>query len=231
MPARQAIVTTSWDDGDPKDGRLAELLCEFDIQGTFAERFEVGAHTVTHPELTALDGAELEREIGQSKSMLQDVLGKEVPMFCYPRGLHNRQVRRAVMEAGFRGARTTAQFRVRVDSDPWRLPVTLQAFPHSLGVRVRHGLRSRNFRGLGNLFRLGARRSWVDLACAFFERVVHAGGVWHLWGHSWEIDRYGVWSDLRTVLARVARRPGVRYLTNGQLVADLEAAGGRQGGL
>jgi hypothetical protein len=51
--------------------------------------------------------------------------------------------------------------------------------------------------------------------------------VFHLWGHSWEIDRDGSWGILDDLLARLADMfaPGER-VTNGQICA-LAALRGR----
>jgi hypothetical protein len=243
MTAPQTIVTTSWDDGHPRDVELAELLSELGIRGTFyvapqsmerppigtgalrelAGQFEIGAHSVTHSPLTGLAERELRREVCESKHMLEDVLGSEVSVFCYPRGHYNRRVRRAVMDAGFRCARTTTEFHLDAGDDPWRMPTTLQAYPHPLWMRVYHGTKTLNWRGLASMFRTGPGKSWVALARAFFERALARGGVWHLWGHSWEIEEQGLWEDLRTVLGAVSRHPGVQYLANGQLVSCVEA--------
>lgn len=245
MRCPQTIVTTSWDDGHSDDALVAELLSEFGLQGTFyiaplnqerpaigtglvrelGQDFEIGAHSATHVPLTGLRNDELGREIERGKSMLEDILGVEVPMFCYPRGLCNRRVRRAVMEAGFRGARTITEFYLDAGSDPWMIPTTLQAYPHPLWMRLVHGAKTFNWKGLANLVGVGAGKAWVELAHAFFERALESGGVWHLWGHSWEIQEQGLWNDLRAVLAGVAHRPGVRYLTNGQLVSCVEGDG------
>src|SRR5688500_11362155 len=46
------------------------------------------AHTLTHPDLTALDTAAAEREIAGSKAALETRLGRPVRAFCYPAGLY-----------------------------------------------------------------------------------------------------------------------------------------------
>jgi hypothetical protein len=60
---------------------------------------------------------------------------------------------------------------------------------------------------------------WDRLAIAMFDQVVVDGGVFHLWGHSWEIDRNGDWDRLARVLAHLGGRGDVSYVTNGELVA------------
>jgi peptidoglycan/xylan/chitin deacetylase (PgdA/CDA1 family) len=68
---------------------------------------EVGAHTVTHPNLTRLQERELTQEIEESKSFLEQLTGKPVISFCYPGGNYNPHVRSAVEKAGFLFATTT----------------------------------------------------------------------------------------------------------------------------
>jgi hypothetical protein len=58
----------------------------------------------------------------------------------------------------------------------------------------------------------------MELAKLFFLEVLRNGGVWHLWGHSWEIEEYGLWDDLREVLEMVGRHPNVQYLANSELI-------------
>ena len=60
---------------------------------------------------------------------------------------------------------------------------------------------------------------WVALGKRLFDRVLREGGVWHLFGHSWEIEQRGLWDGLAELTRYVARRPGVTYLTNGGLAA------------
>ena len=60
--------------------------------------------------------------------------------------------------------------------------------------------------------------SWVALAKATFDHVRQSGGIWHLWGHSWEIEKYGMWNDLEEVLSYIANREDILYLTNGEVI-------------
>jgi hypothetical protein len=60
--------------------------------------------------------------------------------------------------------------------------------------------------------------NWVDLGKRLFDSVLSHGGVWHLYGHSWEIEERGLWNDLGDLLEHVRGRPGVRYVSNSELV-------------
>lgn len=242
------MVTTSWDDGHPMDLKLANLLSEFGIKGTFyvaphnkeravmggralrelSERFEIGAHTRSHANLTHLPDKVLEEEIRGSKIKLENILGMSVGMFCYPWGKYNRRVRQAVVSAVYIGARTTKEFYLNVGPDSYQMPTTIQAFPLSTLIRLRHEIITRNWHGLREFLAMGLRKSWVKLSCDFFNRVLITGGVWHLWGHSWEIEEHHLWDDLRVVLDTVAHREEVSYLTNSEVIQNMATCSTRK---
>jgi peptidoglycan/xylan/chitin deacetylase (PgdA/CDA1 family) len=71
-----------------------------DREGTL--RFE--AHTVTHPNLLALDDESAAAEIGGSRRELAERLGRLVSAFAYPAGLYGERERRLVAEAGYAAA-------------------------------------------------------------------------------------------------------------------------------
>jgi hypothetical protein len=63
--------------------------------------------------------------------------------------------------------------------------------------------------------------SWVSIGKILFDRVLKQGGVWHLFGHSWEIERGGLWTGLAEMLDYVSRREGVLYCTNSDILKYL----------
>jgi peptidoglycan/xylan/chitin deacetylase (PgdA/CDA1 family) len=73
---------------------------------------EIGAHTVSHPDLTSLDWETASVEITQSKAELDHHLNINVTSFCYPTGLYNTGIEEQVRAAGYLNATTT-----RWDSD------------------------------------------------------------------------------------------------------------------
>ena len=56
--------------------------------------------------------------------------------------------------------------------------------------------------------------SWVSMGKILFDRVLKEGGVWHLYGHSWQIEEMGLWDDLKEMLDYVSNRGGVAYMPN-----------------
>jgi peptidoglycan/xylan/chitin deacetylase (PgdA/CDA1 family) len=62
---------------------------------------DVGAHTMTHPYLAALTGAEQNCEIRQSKECLEAILGRPVTSFAYPHGSSTPESVSILNEAGF----------------------------------------------------------------------------------------------------------------------------------
>lgn len=242
--AAPRIVTTSWDDGDPRDIKIAELLRSQGLGGTFyipmsgylerptltpaalrslsSEGFEIGAHSVSHKSLTLVTGDRLTGEVTTCKQKLEELIGKQVCMFCYPNGRYNSQVIRKLKCAGYKGARTTQMLSTRPEFLPFEMPTTLQAFPHVRTGYLRDLGRARNVTGLWRFTtQLSHFDSWIDLGKRLFREVLEHGGIWHIYGHSWEIDELDLWTDLRELLEHVSRREGVTYVTNGQLLSLL----------
>jgi peptidoglycan/xylan/chitin deacetylase (PgdA/CDA1 family) len=101
------FVTTGVADGRARFGwygarRQPPVLGWDEVNGLDAEGvvgFE--AHTVTHPDLRALDERTARDEIEGSKSELETKLGRAVTAFAYPTGLFTERERALVREAGF----------------------------------------------------------------------------------------------------------------------------------
>lgn len=231
------IVTTSWDDGHPCDLRLADMLAKSGLPATFyvpvfgedgkpvlgsvalrsfrRQGFEIGAHTVTHQVLPQLDSAGLSWEICGSKQLMEEQLGEEVRMFCYPRGRYNGKVIGSVQDSGFLGARTTRMFSQSLRFGRFEMPTSLQAFPHAPLDYLKNLGKRRNLPGLARYFSKYVRcMSWVEMGKAMFDDALREGGIWHLYGHSWELEEFGLWDQLQELFSYVANRPGVVYATN-----------------
>lgn len=235
------FVTTSWDDGDRADLRLARMLRDRGISGCFyvpilpfssrpalkhqdlrflsSAGFEIGAHGLSHVRLRRLDKERLAKEVEDSKGILENILGKEIRMFCYPQGRYDADVIGALERVGYLGARTVRMLSTSLKFRPFEMPTTIQLFPHSRSAYLRNIFRAREVDSLqtwvSHATQLG---NWLQLAKRLFDTVLEQGGVWHLYGHSWEIDELGLWQDLDDLLDYVSNRVGVAYVTNCELL-------------
>lgn len=97
-----------------------------------AAGMEIGAHTRTHPRLTACIDVQLHNEIYGCKADLEDRLGYAVTQFCYPYGDVDERVVAVTREAGYVAATTTRRGRAVAGADLWRLPRVQVARHHLL---------------------------------------------------------------------------------------------------
>lgn len=113
VPATVFAVTTFADDG----GRLDwPGLTESGVNPTAKGRrsltwaqlaelaeagWEVGSHTCTHPRLTQLDNASLDRELRESRSACARALGRPCRSIAYPYGDFDARVLEAAAAAGY----------------------------------------------------------------------------------------------------------------------------------
>ena len=65
---------------------------------------EIGSHSVTHRNLSTLADSDVLNEARLSKSILSDVIGRDVTSFCYPFGRYNIATPRLIESAGYRNA-------------------------------------------------------------------------------------------------------------------------------
>jgi peptidoglycan/xylan/chitin deacetylase (PgdA/CDA1 family) len=74
--------------------------------------WEVGSHTCTHPHLTQLEGEALARELGESRELCTDRLGRPCRAIAYPYGDMDARVVAAAAAAGYEtGARLSRDLR------------------------------------------------------------------------------------------------------------------------
>lgn len=95
----------------------AEQLLQWQAGGQ-----EAGAHTQRHVDLTQTEAVNAQREIADSKSTLEQMLGKRIQHFCYPYGKFTASHTDMVGEAGFETATTTVRSRVHTAENMLSLP-------------------------------------------------------------------------------------------------------------
>jgi len=83
--------------------------------------FSFGAHTVNHPDLSALSAADMEREVKDSREEIEQQTGRAVMSFAYPYGSMNAPVAALVRREFSVGCGTRLDF-ARADTDRAVIP-------------------------------------------------------------------------------------------------------------
>lgn len=152
LPTSEKVVALTFDAGANADGlpKILETLDETGTPATFfltggwtqaypelaqqvADRYPVGNHTMTHPDLTKLSETAVRKEIMGADTVIRDTIGREVrPWFRFPYGardtrtisaancLNYGSVRWSVDTLGWKGTsggQSTATVRTRVLND------------------------------------------------------------------------------------------------------------------
>ncbi|HLA89892.1 MAG TPA: polysaccharide deacetylase family protein [Gemmatimonadaceae bacterium] len=110
--------------GPARESHRALTLRELETLAT-SPGITIGAHTMTHPMLSALPPAEQRREVAGSGVWLAHALGRPVDAFAYPFGTRaevSASTIRAVRQGGFRYAMANEPRAAWRWSSRWRLP-------------------------------------------------------------------------------------------------------------
>jgi peptidoglycan-N-acetylglucosamine deacetylase len=236
----ETYITTSWDDGHPLDFRVAELLTKYGLRGTFyvpmkaknetmtaaqirelSQAFEIGGHTLHHVVLTRTPELQAWQEIDGAKSWLENSTGMPCLMFCPPEGKYSRQHVEMVRRAGYLGLRSVELSSL--DFPRWKsggmlLPTTIQAYPHRPFALAKNAIKRMAFSNLWRFIAHGSSTEWPAQARSLLRQALKCGGVFHLWGHSWELQETGQWQRLDEALRFMGEVAGqAPALTNGQI--------------
>jgi peptidoglycan-N-acetylglucosamine deacetylase len=235
-----ALITTSWDDGHPLDLRVAELLSKYGLRGTFyipmiagnetmpaaqirelSLTFEIGAHTLHHAVLTEATEQKAWQEIAGSKSWLESNTGLPCLMFCPPKGKYTNRHLDIARKAGYLGVRNVELLSFdfpRNNAGIMLLPTTIQAYPHGPLAFAKNAVKRMALKALLRLTTHGRSTDWPALARSLLHESLRYGGVFHLWGHSWELQETEQWhrldEALRFMSGFVTEAPS---FTNGQI--------------
>ncbi|MGH3072980.1 MAG: polysaccharide deacetylase family protein [Gaiellaceae bacterium] len=154
------FVTSGWLGLPHPSAPWARIVDEEELR-ELARSVEIGAHTVTHPDLTGLTQSAAEAELRGSREALERVIGRSVDTAAYPFGTATETTVAACRAAGFAAACTTAG--VGSWDDPFRLP--RQAVGNrdtALGFWLkRHGRHEQVMRPLRPLLRTTPGAYWI----------------------------------------------------------------------
>lgn len=233
------LITTSWDDGYPQDLRLAALLDKYNLPGTFyipktnsehvvmeentmvelSRKFEIGGHTLNHVRLYSnLKAGFLDAEITGCFNWLKGLLGYEPVSFCFPGGVVNKAAIQSAYQAGFKVLRTTELLSTSLTSTDDLFPTTLQVYGHQRPAYVKNLIKRQQYKSLVSWLSTFGTTDLFKLIDFKLDRIAKNDGCFHLWGHSWEIEKYDLWNKLEMIFKRISGMNEFKYVFNKDLI-------------
>lgn len=232
------LITTSWDDGYPADFHIAELLQKYKLQGTFyipktnseyevmseakvvelARHFEIGGHTINHVRIKKKSKTLFDQEILACAKWLEELLGEAPVSFCFPGGVYNKPAIAYAFKAGFQLIRTTELLNPAIGKEYGVFPTTLQVYSHSSFTYIKHLLKRLKFRSLRLYLSTGFGTHLQYLAEYYLDHISKHGGCFHLWGHSWEIEKKELWGELEQLLKIISDYEDYQSVQNRDLL-------------
>jgi peptidoglycan/xylan/chitin deacetylase (PgdA/CDA1 family) len=98
------FVVSGWLGRPHRSVPWKRIMTEVELVELRATGIEIGAHSVSHPDLSALSYDDALEELAGSKRELEAVLGEPVEVAAYPYGRANAETVRACRDAGFAAA-------------------------------------------------------------------------------------------------------------------------------
>ena len=99
----------------------ASMLTMRDVTLLDRDGVEICSHTHMHAQLDTVDQPSVVRELVRPKRILEDALGREVPVFAYPYGYSSRTVRALTSANGYTGAFAVRHAFSPDTDDPYRI--------------------------------------------------------------------------------------------------------------
>jgi len=214
------FFTTSWDDGNKLDLKIAKLLKEVDFTGTFyipvkrgvnglkdsdikkiSEDFEIGSHSFSHSRLNFLTAKKIEFEISESKEVLQNIIKKEIICFAYPFGAHNTKIVNLVRKGGYKFARTTNEGNFSKPKNPLAADISLNI----TNIYVNPIKLLTRFKNYTTFSFFNSFKKIIDNAKK--SEIVHVAG------HSWEFSSSNDFEKLSEILEYISKKQ-VKPITN-----------------
>lgn len=111
-----------------------DLMNWDEVREMARDGFEFGAHTLGHVVLTHEPLSVVEREVSESKAIIERELGTPVRDFAYCNGWYSDEVIDVLMRNGFRSAVTTEDMANRIGGNPFTLKRKVLWENFSVGV-------------------------------------------------------------------------------------------------
>ena len=115
------------------------LMNEEEIHKWIAMGMDIGAHTKSHADLTAISKEKVITEINQSRHDLENKFNLSVADFCYPFGRVNELSSDLVEAAGYFSASTMIRGRANENTNRYllpRIPINYRTLPHLFLAKI-----------------------------------------------------------------------------------------------
>ncbi len=217
----------SYDDGVTQDIRLTELLRKYNLTATFNlnsqlsqnefswvhqsgavitrlhhnvlselyEGFEVASHTCSHPYMENLTEEQITKEMAMDKTVLERLTSQKVCGFAVPFHYYSPLIRACAVNCGFEYSRCSD---VTYGFMPWEDYFALKATAFHLDERV-------------------------DLLSEQFLSTDEELAIFHLIGHSYDLDTHNAWDRAEVLFNRISESEDVLSATTLEIVRYLKA--------
>ena len=170
--------------------RIAHYKLHKDDVKYVYEGHEVAAHTLTHPNLTQCDDAEVIRQVEKDRLNLSELVGYEVVGMAYPCGGVNNDDRVAKVIKENTGITSNGSFDLQ--NNLYRFNPTTRVLEYD------------------NLMELGRK---------FIEMKADKPQIFYIWGHSYEMDfASDNWVKLEEFFKLISGKEDIFYGTNKEVL-------------
>lgn len=130
-------LTNTWD--LDKGITQRPLMTEDEVNLWLSFGMDIGAHTMSHPDLTMISQQSAKKEIRDCKLKLEKTFNTQINDFCYPFGRFNKEITNLVEESGYLSATSMKRGKINSGTNSFtmpRVPVNYRTFPHLFLAKV-----------------------------------------------------------------------------------------------
>ncbi len=212
-------ISFSWDDGSIYDIRLAKLMLKYSIKAIFfipttnMEQpyikkpeikeiinmgMEIGGHTHSHKYLTTIPKKNIEYEIVSNKEYLENIIHKDIDIFCYPGGFYNPYIENIVKKY-YKRARSANTMRFNIQNT-FTTDTSFHFYDRGIKSIIKNTFLSdkKEFFDIIKSLNLNTFEYYKNII--FYLSKKDTLYNIHIWGHGWEIEENNLWAELENML-------------------------------
>lgn len=96
-------------------------LLEWQEIKSLTNKFEIGSHSHSHPNLKKLSASELEDDINKSTRLIEEMISRKPNTFAYPFGLFNHETIETLKRNSYKLGFTIDRGMIKAGDDPFRI--------------------------------------------------------------------------------------------------------------